>query len=121
MYASGVVTWVLARWFQVDAGFGPQPREQRVWWLDGHSTISLWFLILFGAMYKPHVVRAWHAKRKLASGLSVVSPFIFLIATVPFLFYLRDEQAKSYVAIAHTYVGLALVIPFVVHLVTKRK
>jgi hypothetical protein len=119
VYFSGLGTWILGRWFQVDQGMGPEPLSAHLTLLHSHSVVSLWFLMVFGYLFHSHVLKGWKAKLKLQSGLVLLSPMVFLIVTVPFLFYLSDEAWKNRVAVMHTYVGLLLIVPFFVHLATK--
>jgi hypothetical protein len=115
LYGTGVAVWVLNSWFTVDQGLGPEPLKQVIWILRSHSTFGLWFLILFGYLFNSHVRRGWRADRKIKSGIFLISPIIFLIVTVPLLFYLTDESLKERVVWIHTYLGLVMPAPFIIH------
>lgn len=115
LYFSGVLVWALGHWFLTDNGFGPEPSAMRTFWLQIHSVIGLWFLALFGYLFHSHVRPAWRRRRKLKTGASLTAVLIFLCATVPGIFYLTNQIAKSYVAAAHTYVGLFAVVIFLIH------
>ena len=116
LFVSGLVVWIFETWFQIDRGFGPEPHEARIWFLRLHAVFGLFFLMVFGALCQSHVARGLKGKKKKTSGLSTLSPILVLVATVPILYYVTDETLKSWTAGVHTYLGLASVIPFFVHL-----
>jgi hypothetical protein len=120
MYLTGVLTWVLGHWFQTDHGFGPESSPFKIWWLQIHSIISLWFLVLFGFLFHSHVIPAWKRRKRRLSGGLLTGTLIFLALTVPGLFYLTNESLKSSVALVHTYVGLVLLFIFLFHYFAKR-
>jgi len=45
MYMTGVITWVMTNWFLIDAGFGLESSPVRIFWLQMHSIVSLFFLV----------------------------------------------------------------------------
>lgn len=115
LWASGVVTWIMGSWFQVDDGLGPAPSPFRIWWLQLHSVTGMFFMILFGYLWHAHVRPSWMRRRRIWSGGVLTAALIVLIVTVPLLFYVINETVKSQVALVHTYLGLALVLPFFYH------
>ena len=121
MYGTGVATWALSRWFFIQGTLGPEVSPLRLWWLQIHSIVSLWFMILFGYLYHSHVLPAWrkHHGPKRFNGAWLTGGFIVLILTVPGLFYLNNESAKAKVAWLHTYLGLSIAMFFVLHWRTK--
>jgi hypothetical protein len=119
LYFSGVAVWALDLWGKVDHGFGPEPAVSQIWFLRGHSVTGLIFFVLFGYLLHSHMRPGWKSRRKVKSGLLMVSPVVFLMLTVPGLFYLTDDGQKHIVAIIHTYVGLIVFLPFFLHLWTK--
>jgi FtsH-binding integral membrane protein len=121
MYLTGFFTWVMSHWLQVDGPLGLEPSPARLWWLQSHSVISLWFLILFGYLFHSHVEPSWRRGQKLKSGAALTGTFILLIVTVPGLFYLTNETLKSSVVWIHTYVGLSVLAVFLIHYFGKKK
>lgn len=120
LYATGVSVWVLSRWFLVVSAFGPESSPMRVFWLQMHSIVSLWFLALFGFIFHSHVMPAWRRGRKRLSGSFLTGVLIFLSLTVPGLFYITDDTLKNNVAAVHTYVGLAAILVFLLHYFSRR-
>lgn len=119
MYFTGLITWVMGYWFQVQTAFGNEPSPFRLWWLQLHSIVSLWFLILFGYLFHAHVQPAWRRRKKRRSGAVLTGTLIFLIATVPGLFYIANEYLKSWVAMVHADVGLTVLLIFLLHYYSK--
>jgi hypothetical protein len=120
MYFSGVITWVLTHWIKFNGGFGPEPTPLRTWWLDVHSIIGLFFMVLFGYLFHSHVRPSWRLRRRRRSGFVLTSGIVLLLLTVPALFYLSNEFAKSQIALFHTYLGLVMFLPFAVHYFFRR-
>jgi hypothetical protein len=121
LYLSGTTEWALKNFFQVDKGMGPEPHPAEIWFLRLHGTISLAVLMLIGYVLRAHVLPSWKARRGIRSGLLLTTYVSVIILTVPGLMYLTDENLKSKVEILHAYLGLALIIPFVLHLFAKRR
>ena len=119
VYGTGLIYWILKNWAQKDYGMGPEAWHGSIWFLQSHSILGLGFLILFGYLIHSHIEKGLRTKKKTKSGLFLLSVFVILILTVPFLFYLNDENKKLQIALIHTYLGLFLILPFVVHLKTQ--
>jgi hypothetical protein len=121
LYASGLMTWMLSKWFLLDGGFGLESSPLRVWWLEIHSIAGLFFLVVFGYLLHSHVRPGWRRRKRRKSGGTLTASILFLIITVPFLFYVSNETLKTQVVWIHTYFGIAAVLPFFVHyfLVTR--
>src|ERR1035437_8044871 len=82
MYVSGLITWIMTHWFLIDSGFGNEPSPFRLFWLQMHSVIGLWYLILFGYMFHAHVRPSWKKGRRIKTGVALTSVLIILCATV---------------------------------------
>lgn len=121
LYLSGTTEWLLKSFFQVDNGMGPEPRPSEIWILRFHGTLSLGVLMLIGYVLRAHVVPSWKANRGKKSGLPLTFYIFAIILTVPFLMYLTDEKMKATAEQIHTYLGLALIVPFLIHLLAKRR
>ena len=115
IYGSGVGTWVLSNWFQKMGTMGLETSPYRVWWLEAHSVSSLWFIGLFGYLIHSHVLVAWRRCKKVRSGLGLTLSFLLMFATVPVLFYANSDRWRESAAWFHTYFGLALIFPFLLH------
>lgn len=120
IYCSGATTWVLDNWFLVDSGLGPEPSPFHKWWMQIHATIGLSFLVLFGYLLHAHVRPAWRLGHRRVSGFFLTAGLVFLMMTVPFLFYWANEEFKDKVEFLHTYVGLSMIVPFAIHYVFRK-
>lgn len=120
LYLSGLAAWLLATRFQVDQGYGLEPSPLKTWALHSHSVAGFVFLILFGYLWHAHVEPGLKHKKKKPSGLAVLAVLAVLFATVPLLFYVTGESARSWTAALHTWLGAAALAPFLYHLNSKR-
>ena len=120
LYLSGLVVWVLQTWFMADHGFGLEKPAQTVWFLRGHSIVGLWFLIVFGYLFRSHIQPALRSRASRPSGYFLLALFAILILTVPGLFYLVNEGLRNSTAAVHTYCGVFILLPFVFHSVAKK-
>lgn len=120
IWGSGLVVWALGLWFQVDRGLGPEPRPARVGWLEAHAVAGLFFFCLFGYLYRAHVEKGWRTRLKRRSGIAAFASLALLLASVPGLYYVADERLKSLIALGHTYLGLALLVPVLWHWLSPR-
>ncbi len=116
LYLSGVLVWILNTWFQRDQGLGLEPSVYATPSLHIHSILGLWFLILFGYLFHSHVLPGLRRKKKIKSGWLLLIVCIVLILTVPGLFYLTNETAKSITSLIHIYIGLSSLLIFGIHL-----
>ena len=120
LYVTGVAVWILAKWFSVDEGYGPQPSPWRPAALHAHSIAGLFFLALFGYLWSAHIEPGLKQRKKKRSGVILLACFVILFLTVPVLFYAVGETARAWTAFVHTWLGAILLAPFVFHLRSKR-
>ncbi len=119
LYATGFLVWVAKTFLQVDTGFGLEAPAATIWYLRSHSMISLWFLIIFGYLYRSHIQPGLNSSRKKISGLTFLIGIAIVIITVPGIFYITNDSVKNKVSWLHTYMGLALLGFFFIHLFSK--
>lgn len=113
LYGTGFLYW----WFVSRQPQGPEA-EPVAWgplFLHSHAIIGLWTLILFGYLYRSHIQPGLKVRRRRLSGITTLSACATLIVTVPGLFYLVNEEQKAFVAAVHTYLGLAFILPVLLH------
>jgi hypothetical protein len=120
LYLTGLAAWALASHFQVDTGYGLEPSPLKPWFLHAHSVAGLLFLVLFGYLWRDHVEPGLQRQKKTRSGLTLVAALAVLFATVPLLFYLTGEAPRAWTSAIHTWLGAALLAPFLYHLRSKR-
>jgi hypothetical protein len=120
LYMSGLAAWVFARWFLIDQGYGAEPSPFKAWALHSHSVAGFVFLGLFGYLWRAHVEPGLKHRKKKRSGLTLIAVLAVLFATVPLLFYLTGESARAWTAAVHTWLGAAVLAPFLYHLRSKK-
>lgn len=119
MYLSGSTMFILQRFFQIDNGMGPEPLPQQIWILRFHGILSYVIVLLIGYVLRAHVLPYWRMRRGIKSGLPLLVHFFLILSSVPFVLYLTNDSLKSVAEQTHAYLGLALVVPFSVHLIAK--
>ena len=121
LYATGIAVWALASpRLQTTGDYGPEPSPLKPRFLHAHSVAGLFFLVLFGYLWHAHVEPGLQRQKKKLSGLTLLAALMILFSTVPLLFYLTGETARAWNAAVHTWLGAALLAPFVFHLRSKR-
>lgn len=121
LYVTGVVVFLLSRWFLVDRGFGPEPSVWKLSVLQIHSIVGLGFIFLFGYLWPTHIVPGWRRRRKRLTGFLMTAACVILLLTVPLLFYATQEAVKSAAVWLHTYLGLGAVLPLLAHMTSNSK
>jgi len=118
LYITGIAVWLAAR-FPVQGEYGPEPSPLKPWFLHSHSVLGLFFLALFGYLWRDHVEPGLQRRKKKRSGLTLVAAIGILFATVPLLFYLTGDAPRAWTAAVHTWLGAILLAPFLYHLSAK--
>lgn len=121
LFVTGAVVFVLATWFTQETDLGLQASPWQLATLQAHSVAGLMFFFLFGYLWAAHVVPSFRRRRRLFSGLFLTALCVILMFTVPLLFYASNEDLKSWAAAIHTYLGLASIVPFILHSALWRK
>lgn len=109
LFLSGLIYWL------VSMGAEDQWISTRSWSLKVHSIVSLWFFVFFGYFYSKHVEPCLRLGKRIVTGKSLLTLFVVVFLTVPGLFYITSEKWRENVAMIHTYGGLLLLAPFLVH------
>lgn len=121
LYATGVAVLILSSRFEVDRGFGPEPAPARAPLLHAHAVVGLAFLVLFGCLWSEHIEPGLKKRKRRRSGLALLAAFGILFATVPLLYYASGEAARAWTAAVHTWLGAALLAPFLIHASARRR
>ena len=89
------------------SGIGLWLRPTHGWRVFHGWTIPL-FLIVFGVIWRVHVVRGWRLKKNVSSGLLTLGIFLALIITGWAVYYppAGSEAAQQYAKDWHTWLGL---------------
>lgn len=112
LYVSGALEYGLRVFGVADVG---SPTQAMI--LRWHGIIGLWFLYFFGHFFKAHIWPSLRQIRHRKTGISLWIMLGVLSVSVPFLYYLSDERLRAATVWIHTYLGLIVVIPIVLHVV----
>jgi hypothetical protein len=112
LYVSGAAEYVMS--LLSDERFGPTPATALV--LRIHGLVGLGFLYLFGHFFSAHIWPSLRFQRHRRSGVSLWIGLGILCVTVPFLYYLANESLRVAFSALHTYLGLAILFPLILHI-----
>jgi hypothetical protein len=128
IYGAGVAcllsgaAWLLLHHFvRVEGEFGPEssPIEHPALVLHGiAAALMVW---LFGLLWLVHVRRAWSRRRNRRSGGSMVALMAWLALSGLGLYYLGDEDWRTYASLGHWVVGLFAALWLPIHIWRGRR
>jgi MFS family permease len=101
--------------------FGPSPHPMQPWMLRAHALFAFAALWLGGMLWAVHVAPNWRRHHRRVSGIVTVGALLILIASGYLLYYVADDGWRISVSTLHWLVGLAAVVPLVVHLWHDRR
>ena len=108
--------WLVLHWFfQVPTQFGASPHPLQPGVLIAHGLLGVVALFFLGWMSGTHVVSGWKRGGKRGSGTSLTAALAVLALTGFATYYLTSEPSMSADALAHEVVGLAAVLPTLLH------
>jgi hypothetical protein len=110
--------WLVTDW-QKDAGEAWQQASANL--LMIHGGAAMLALMALGALIPLHLLRAWHARRNLASGITVASVNVVLIVTAFGLYYLGSETVRPWISWIHIAAGVLLALMLPLHILLGRR
>ncbi|MBU6141440.1 MAG: DUF4405 domain-containing protein [Proteobacteria bacterium] len=118
LFLSGLV-WLLFNFFiDYDSPF----RFLSIWSLRLHGAAAYALLIVFGMIISTHISFNWRVKKnRRKSGIILTAFLAILIVTGCLLYYLGDEEIRSYVSYIHWIIGIIFSIIFLLHGLTHKK
>lgn len=119
LWASGA-GWLIFHYFLHQASeFGELPHPLEAWWLRLHGAAAFAALWLLGLLWAVHLVPAWNARRR-SSGI-VLSAITAMLAVSGYLiYYVGAESARAWIVLAHWLLGLAVIVPLLLHALRGR-
>ena len=120
VWLTGAV-WLIFRYFiQATDSFGfASPHPAQKWWLIGHAVTSFYGLWWFGLLWPNHVKKSWKAHIRRWTGGVIFGCTAWLALSGCALYYIGNEEVRSWFSLSHWVVGLAALVAFVVHLRTR--
>jgi hypothetical protein len=95
--------------------------DARIWMTLLHVLAGFVTCALIGALWTVHMRYWWRKRKGRLSGGTLLSIFAFLGLTGVGILYAGRESLVSLNALAHTVVGLALVVPYIWHTVIRKR
>lgn len=117
LFLTGVGWWGLK--LAADA-HSEDPGTLQPWLLKGHGAAAMLSLFVLGILYPLHITRGWRAHRNRSTGAGLVAVSVLLILSGYLLYYSGGETTRTTASRVHTYVGLALPLIVVVHILRGR-
>jgi len=121
LYISGVAYYYFEHFVRVTTEFGNDQSPYQALILHLHGMIGLLFLSLFGYLWATHIRPGLRGRVRKKSGLTMLFSVLILCLTVPGLYYLGDEKLRAVFSNVHTYLGLAVIVPFLVHYIKRAR
>jgi len=110
--------WAWLHYFhRVEGEFGPEFSPVEPWLLKAHGAAAMISLLVIGSLLTVHVKRGWQAGLNRRSGTGLLTTFGVLIATGYGLYYLSDEKLRGLTSNIHLWIGLALTLLLIAHIV----
>jgi hypothetical protein len=85
-----------------------------------HGVVAVAATFLFGWICGDHVALTWRMRADRASGVWLLVLVFTLMLTGFAAFFLVDDSLRSLAGSVHEWLGLALMIPWVLHLLFGR-
>ena len=116
LFLTGAGWWA----FALGASRREEPSVFQPWLLKGHGAAAMLTLFVLGVLYPLHVARGWRARRNRLTGAGLVAVSILLILSGYLLYYSGGETTRTLASRIHTWVGLALPLLVVIHILRGR-
>lgn len=121
LWALGAAVFVLKHFFAIAGEFGPAPHPWHPTLLLLHGIIAVAATFLFGWICGDHVATTWRMRADRASGIWLLMLVSVLIFTGFAAFFIVDDSLRSTNGLVHELLGLALMIPWLLHLMFGRR
>ncbi|MBI1365804.1 MAG: hypothetical protein GC153_07565 [Alphaproteobacteria bacterium] len=120
LWTTGAVWLVLRNFLESSGEFGRAPHPLEHPMLAAHGLFAFAALFLLGVVWTRHIAFAWRKGMRRPSGVLLVALTIVLIASGYLLYYAGDDGVRAKTSLIHEAVGLAALLPFLVHRFKKR-
>jgi len=120
LWLLGAAVFVLRHFFAVTGEFGATPHPWQAPVLMMHGIVAVAATFLFGWICGDHVALTWRMRADRASGVWLLALVFSLVITGFAMFFLVDDSLRSISGTVHEWVGLALMFPWMAHLLFGR-
>lgn len=112
--------WVYFSYFmRVEGEFGEQYHPLEPLWQKLHGGFGVVATFGVGMLWGMHVVKGWNMRWRRLSGGWLFGITLFLVISGGALYYIESDRWKNWTTIAHWAVGLAVLILFLLHWLSK--
>jgi hypothetical protein len=120
LWIAGAWVFVLKHFFETPSEFGlaPHPWQPKI--LMIHGMIAVLATYLFGWISSRHVTDTWRRGVDRRSGIALIGLIALLIVSGFASFFFVDDSLRKWNGSIHEILGLALVVPWIVHLLYGR-
>jgi hypothetical protein len=84
-------------------------------WRALHGWSIPFFLIVFGIIWRVHILRGWNLKKNVISGVVTLLVFLGLTITGWMIYYSGSDQTQKISASFHTWLGLGVSFILFIH------
>ena len=106
LYLSGVGLWVLSRLVRVASPLGEQHHPLELWLRTAHGATSYLALLALGYLIKSHVLPGWAARRRVVSGVGMLTVLALLLLTALIILYGSENPLRDGAITVHWVAGL---------------
>jgi hypothetical protein len=112
--------WLVADW-QKDVSSDEIWQQSMAYLLMVHGGTAMAALLLLGALFPVHLMRAWRARKNRISGSMMATFNAMLIVTAFGLYYLGSETLRPWMSWIHIAAGFSLGVWLPVHIHLGRR
>lgn len=120
LWLLGAAVFVLKHFFATAGEFGVTPHPWQPAVLMLHGIVAVIATFLFGWICADHVALTWRMRADRVSGVWLLALIFVLMLTGFAAFFLVDDSVRAVNGTVHEWLGLALMIPWVMHLLFGR-
>lgn len=114
--------WLLLHYYgQTEGEFGPQMNPLEPDMLTVHGFMLIPVLLGIGGMFVAHIPHGWSHRHQRIAGVVLGVVLAVLIVSGYLLYYLGDEDWRSWASLGHWGLGLLLPLAFVWHYINGQK
>lgn len=121
VWLTGAIWLIFHYYLQSEGPFGFESHPLEKTWIILHAGFSFVAIWLFGMLWGIHIVRGWNMKWRRKSGGTMVGVMVVLIVSGYSLYYIESQVIDDWTAIFHWVVGLAALVMFFVHWLSKSR
>ncbi len=120
LWLLGAAVFVLKHFFATAGEFGVTPHPWQPALLMLHGIVAVAATFLFGWICGDHVALTWRMRADRVSGVWLLVLIVILMLTGFAAFFLVDDSLRAASGTIHEWLGLALMIPWLLHLLFGR-